>query len=268
MSREWNEFWMQDYLQTVRDVFGERVRFVGLQGSRARGEARPGSDIDVVLLLDELRWQDVLSYRCAIEGLPLRELVCGFVSGVEELAAWDAGELVFFYHDTVPVFGSLDFVRPLFGPRDVLRAVRQRACGICHAAVHNGVHARSADALREICKSAIFVLRAAGFAQTGQWVFHTGDLEKVLRGEDLEAFCAARAFLENPCQSSRRLTAFLGCCWAGRRGLQKRQAGFCSRKAEPRKGARGATAHSRPPGPVSPLFRGFSEKNRPGSFSA
>ena len=222
MSREWNEFWMQDYLRTVRDVFGERVHFVGLQGSRARGESGPGSDIDVVLLLDELRWQDVLSYRCAIEGLPLRELVCGFVSGVEELAAWDAGELVFFYHDTVPVFGSLDFVRPLFGPRDVLRAVRQRACGICHAAVHNGVHARSADALREICKSAIFVLRAAGFAQTGQWVFHTGDLEKVLRGEDLEAFCAARAFLENPCQTQQALDGLSGLLLGWAQGIVKK----------------------------------------------
>ena len=105
------EVWMQGYLRAVQEAFGERVRFVGLQGSRARGEARPGSDIDVVLLLDELSWQDVLTYRRAIEELPLRELVCGFVSGVEELAAWDAGELVFFYHDTVPVFGSLASVR-------------------------------------------------------------------------------------------------------------------------------------------------------------
>ena len=56
------------------------------EGKRARAAT------SMVLLLDELRWQDVLSYRCAIEGLPLRELVCGFVSGVEELAAWDASE--------------------------------------------------------------------------------------------------------------------------------------------------------------------------------
>jgi len=172
LSGECMEVWMQGYLRAVQEAFGERVRFVGLQGSRARGEARPGSDIDVVLLLDELSWQDVLTYRRAIEELPLRELVCGFVSGVEELAAWDAGELVFFYHDTVPVFGSLEFVRSLFGPQDVLRAVRQGACGVCHAVVHNGAHARSADALREICKSAVFVLRAACFARTGQWALH------------------------------------------------------------------------------------------------
>lgn len=203
MSGECMEVWMQGYLRAVQEAFGERVRFVGLQGSRARGEARPGSDIDVVLLLDELSWQDVLTYRRAIEELPLRELVCGFVSGVEELAAWDAGELVFFYHDTVPVFGSLEFVRSLFGPQDVLRAVRQGACGVCHAVVHNGAHARSADALREICKSAVFVLHAACFARTGQWALHPGDLEKVLQGDELEVFCAARAFLKAPCQTEQ-----------------------------------------------------------------
>ena len=33
--------WMDDFTAAVRQVFGARVYCVGLQGSRARGEAKP-----------------------------------------------------------------------------------------------------------------------------------------------------------------------------------------------------------------------------------
>ena len=39
------EVWMQGYLRAVQEAFGERVRFVGLQGSRARGEKSDRSHV-------------------------------------------------------------------------------------------------------------------------------------------------------------------------------------------------------------------------------
>ena len=66
------------------------------------------------------------------------------------------------------------------------------------------MRAQRADALREIWKSRVSsVLRAACFARTGQWALHPGDLEKVLQGDELEVFCAARAFLKAPCQTEQ-----------------------------------------------------------------
>ena len=41
--------WMNEFLGTLNEVFGDRVWFVGLQGSYGRGEATEASDIDVVV---------------------------------------------------------------------------------------------------------------------------------------------------------------------------------------------------------------------------
>ena len=46
--------WMEAFIRRMRQAFGDRLAFVGLQGSRARGEATPKSDIDVVVVLDRL----------------------------------------------------------------------------------------------------------------------------------------------------------------------------------------------------------------------
>ena len=87
------ENWMKQYCGAVRAAFGDRVRYIGLQGSRGRGEAGPDSDIDVVCILDSCSLQDLETYRAAVKDLPDRDKLCGFVSGTAELAAWDRGEL-------------------------------------------------------------------------------------------------------------------------------------------------------------------------------
>ena len=56
--------WMQDFLQTLNETFAKRVWFVGLQGSYGRGEATDTSDIDVVVILDELTASDIQKYNC------------------------------------------------------------------------------------------------------------------------------------------------------------------------------------------------------------
>lgn len=51
--------WMNEFLQTLTKTFGERIWFVGLQGSYGRGEATAKSDIDIVVILDELSASDI-----------------------------------------------------------------------------------------------------------------------------------------------------------------------------------------------------------------
>lgn len=46
--------WAEEAKGKLKAEFGDRLRFVGLQGSRARGEAREDSDIDLVVLLDRV----------------------------------------------------------------------------------------------------------------------------------------------------------------------------------------------------------------------
>ena len=77
--------WMQDFLQTLNKTFANRVWFVGLQGSYGRGEATEMSDIDIVVILDELSAMDIQTYNDMLDTLPHRELICGFLSGKKKL---------------------------------------------------------------------------------------------------------------------------------------------------------------------------------------
>ena len=68
--------WMQGFLRALDDTFGNRVWFVGLQGSYGRGEATETSDIDVVVILEALSAADIQSYSAMLDTLPNRELIC------------------------------------------------------------------------------------------------------------------------------------------------------------------------------------------------
>ena len=71
--------WLNTYTEAVQRQFGNRVWFIGLQGSYGRGEATSTSDIDVVLILDTLSMRDLKLYNKLLDALPNREKVCGFV---------------------------------------------------------------------------------------------------------------------------------------------------------------------------------------------
>lgn len=180
--------WLTNYVDKVRELFGERLVFVGLQGSRARGEATEGSDIDVVLILDELTPDDLKAYRTMLDTLPERELICGFLSGKAELEGWERSDLFQFCHDTVPVIGDLYFVEEKLTPDDARRAVRIGACNLYHGAVHNLLHGRDMDMLTGLYKSAAFVLQAKYFCETEKYVRRKDELLGKLCGEDRQIF--------------------------------------------------------------------------------
>ena len=116
--------WMQDFLQTLNEIFANRVWFVGLQGSYGRGEATETSDIDVVVILDELSASDIQKYNTMLDALPHREMICGFLSGKDELLNWEPSDLFQFYYDTSPIQGSLDELLAVIDETAVIYADR------------------------------------------------------------------------------------------------------------------------------------------------
>jgi len=85
--------WLEDFSNALHKTFKDRVWFVGLQGSYGRGEATETSDIDIVVILDELSATDITAYRTMLDGLPHRELICGFLSGKNEILHWEPSDL-------------------------------------------------------------------------------------------------------------------------------------------------------------------------------
>ena len=176
--------WMEIFLQALNETFAKRVWFVGLQGSYGRGEATETSDIDVVAILDELSAADIQSYHAMLDTLPHRELICGFLSGKEELMNWEPSDLFQFCHDTTPIKGSLDEVMAVIDESAVNRAIKIGACNVYHGCVHNMLHEKSEDILRGLYKSASFVVQAIAFKQTGNYISHQKDLLQVVSSDE------------------------------------------------------------------------------------
>ena len=171
--------WMNDFLQKLKDTFGNRVWFVGLQGSYGRGEARDTSDIDVVVILDKLSASDIQAYNSLLDSLPHRELICGFLSGKNEILRWEPSDLFQFYYDTTPIKGCLDELLTVIDEAAVGRAIKIGACNIYHGCVHNMLHEKSDEILRGLYKSASFVVQAIVFKQTGKYIKRQKELLSV-----------------------------------------------------------------------------------------
>lgn len=178
--------WINNFLETLKKTFGMRIWFVGLQGSYGRGEATEASDIDLAVILDEVSPEDIRTYSKMLDGLPNRELVCGFFSGKDELLCWEPSDLFQFFYDTTPVIGNLDVLLQCIDKFAVERAIKIGACNIYHACVHNMLHEKSEDILRGLYKSASFTVQAVLFRQTGRYVRLQKELLDIAAPEERE----------------------------------------------------------------------------------
>lgn len=187
--------WMDAFLVALDQTFGERIWFVGLQGSYGRGEATEQSDIDVVVILDQVSAPDITSYNAMLDSLSHRELTCGFFSGKEELMNWEPSDLFQLCHDTIPIRGSMEEVLALIDEEAVRRAIKLGACNIYHGCVHNMLHRKGVDTLYQLYKCASFVVQAIVFRQTGTYIKHLDRLLPVAASGEravIETFLAMK----------------------------------------------------------------------------
>jgi len=178
--------WLEVFMQKLQNTFGDRIEFVGLQGSYARNEATESSDIDVVVIFNKLNVEDIVKYNNILDELQNRDLICGFISGKNELLNWEPSDLFQFYFDTKPIKGSLDKLLYLLDNKAVARAIKIGACNIYHSCVHNMIHDKSEDIVKALYKSAVFTIQAIHYQQTGEYVSSKKELLKVVNKKNQE----------------------------------------------------------------------------------
>lgn len=185
------EFDLERYLavlaQKLSDTYHGRLCFFGLQGSRARGEAVPQSDIDTVLILDRVALSDLQTYRALIASMAYADLACGFVSGANELSHWPRCDLFTFYYDTRPLIGSLEQLITPPGKAEAQDAARAGAANLYHEVCHRYLYGPvDAESLKGAYKSAFFILQALTFFKTGTYHPTKAALLEALSGPDRE----------------------------------------------------------------------------------
>ena len=182
---------IEHYIARLTDLlqaeFGERLLYVGLQGSYLRGEATENSDIDIMVILDCLCVADLDVYRGMIQAMGDYDKSCGFICGRDDLANWNPLEIRNLLGSTKDYYGLLtDFV-PGFTEQDKRNFVKMSLNNLYHELCHRYIHAdrdTNAQALPFTYKGVFFILQNLQELRSGTFHGTGGELLKVLEGSD------------------------------------------------------------------------------------
>lgn len=196
----------------LRQRFGDRLLYVGLQGSHLRGEATEGSDIDVMVVLSTLTPADMAAYRAIVEALPAPEKSCGFLCGQDDLARWNPLEITHLAYATRDCYGRLAPLLPPCTRQDVRRYVQLSAGNLYHELCHRRVH--RGDAVSDEClpggyRQAFFILQNLHYLDTGVFAPSRARLMPRLAGLDREVLAEDQRLREGGAPDPDRSFALL-----------------------------------------------------------
>ena len=184
-------FDLDSYLNALilscRAAFGERLLYVGLQGSWLRGEAHENSDIDVMVILDRFSVRDMDRYREILKRIGFYERSCGFICGRDELLRWTPLEVCQLRHTTKDLLGVLTDYLPSATWEDEVNYVKLSLGNLYHELCHRYVHAdreKNAAKFRGTSKYLLFLIQNLHYLESGRFILTKGELKKAISAED------------------------------------------------------------------------------------
>ena len=179
--------YLADLTLNCRSAFGERLLYMGLQGSWLRGEAHENSDIDVMMILDRFSVRDMDTYREILKKIGFYEKSCGFICGKEEMKRWTPLEVCQLRHTTKDLLGVLTDYLPPAAREDEISYVKLSLGNLYHELCHRYIHAdrdKNAAKFRGTCKSAFFLIQNLHFLESGYFILSRKDLKEAAAEED------------------------------------------------------------------------------------
>ena len=178
-------FDINDYVQKLisqcKAAFGERLLYVGYMGSYLRGEANENSDIDVMVVIDNITISDMNTYRDIIKGLGNYDKSCGFICGKDEMKGWSPLEVCQLINTTKDVYGKLEPLLSPFTREDEINYVKFCLGNLYHELCHRFVHSsreKNIEKFRGTCKFFFFLIQNLHYLETGNFILKKADLKK------------------------------------------------------------------------------------------
>ena len=174
-------------ISNCRAAFGERLLYVGLQGSYLRGEAHEGSDIDVMVILDRFSVEDMDRYREIIQQIGFYERSCGFICGREEMAHWNPLEVCQLRHTTKDLVGVLADHLPSATREDEVNYVKLSLGNLYHELCHRYIHGdrdKNVAKFRGTCKGVFFLMQNLHYLESGRFILTKKELKEAVSAED------------------------------------------------------------------------------------
>lgn len=181
------ESYISELITLLQSEFSEQLLYVGLQGSYLRGEATESSDVDIMVVLEELSPLDLARYRNIIKNLPHYDLSCGFICSRRDLAAWNSLEICNLLHSTKDYFGNLADLVKAYNKDDVRNYVKISLNNLYHEICHRYIHGsreKNEQALPFSYKSVFFILQNLHFLRQGVFIGTKAELLAQLTAKD------------------------------------------------------------------------------------
>ena len=179
--------YLADLILNCRTAFGERLLYMGLQGSWLRREAHENSDIDVMVILDRFSVRDMDIYRGILKEIGFYEKSCGFICGKDEMKRWNPLEVCQLRHTTKDLFGALTDYLPPATREDEINYVKLSLGNLYHELCHRYIHAdrdKNAARFRSTCKRAFYLIQNLHFLESGRFLLRRSELKEVAEEED------------------------------------------------------------------------------------
>ena len=178
-------FILEDYLENLinecRCAYGERLVYLGLQGSYLRGEATENSDIDIMTVIDGLTAADMDFYREILKKIGYYERSCGFICGKDDLVRWNPLEALQLRYTTKDLYGSLADLLPEAKREDEINYVKLSLGDLYHELCHRYIHSdkeNSAVKLPFTLKRFFFLIQNLHYLECGEFLLTKRELKE------------------------------------------------------------------------------------------
>ncbi len=181
------DIYISELTAGLQKVFGERLIYLGLQGSYLRGEATDSSDIDIMAVIENLSLDDLMLYRHVITDIGDYEKSCGFICGKDELESWNPLESCQLIHTTRDIIGNLSELVPAYTRQDEVNYIKLSAGNLYHELCHRFVHTDHENSVKKLprtLKPVFFIMQNMHYIESGKFCATKGELLSELKADD------------------------------------------------------------------------------------
>lgn len=179
--------YIDSLINVLKESFGKRLVYVGLQGSYLRNEEKENSDIDIMAVIDGLSVTDLELYRKALISVGNYDKSCGFICGKKELESWNPLEICQLLNTTKDYYGKLEEIVPKYSLDDERNYVKLSLNNLFHELCHRYIHSDRQHNISKLpitCKSVFFIIQNLHYLDSGNFVLTKHDLLECVQGED------------------------------------------------------------------------------------
>ena len=179
--------YIDELIILLKDVFDERLMYIGLQGSYLRNEETENSDIDIMAVIDNLSVEDLKTYQKALVSVGNFDKSCGFICGKADLEHWNPLEICHLLNTTKDYYGELKKLVPAYTIEDERNYVKLSLNNLYHEICHRYIHAGREYNVMNLpitCKSVFFIMQHLYYLKSGDFVSTKRELLECVQDED------------------------------------------------------------------------------------